>query len=68
MNLTQHAAKRLAERGISLKDVEFVCANPDVTYHDKTGKPCFVAAVGGRNLKVVVAPDDPEVVITAFYQ
>lgn len=68
MRLSSHARKRLAERGISQTEVEWVCQNAHTAYHGPDGKPCFVGDVRGQRLKVVVAPDDPTLVITAHFQ
>jgi hypothetical protein len=67
MRFTAHARRRLKQRGIGKNQVERVASNPHTTYHDKHDHPCFVGLDGGRNLKVVVAADDPELVITAYF-
>jgi hypothetical protein len=55
-------------RNISLAEVEAACDHHHTAYDGPDGKPCYVGDVDGRNLKVVVAPDDPELVITAYFQ
>ena len=66
VRLSQHAARRCAERGISLRDVEQVHRAPHTTYSDPDGKPCRVGDVNGRTIRIVLAPDDEDFVITAI--
>jgi uncharacterized protein DUF4258 len=64
MRPSQHARQRMAERGITPADIASVLAGPEVTFTDTKGNPCFVREVAGRRIKVVVAADDAEFVIT----
>lgn len=65
---TGHAQRRLAERNVTVAEVEQVCQNPDTTYNDPDGNPCRVADVGVRRIKVVVASTDTNRVITVIDQ
>ena len=59
-----HASRRMSERGVTLDEICHVVENHDVSWPDKKGNPCFVREINGRRIKVVVAADDPEFVIT----
>ena len=56
----------MKERGITAQEVEDVVNNPDVSFSDKKGNPCFIRALNGRRIKVVIAADDPSFVITVI--
>jgi len=64
LRLSVHASKRMVQRGISLDDIGQVLADHDVSWSDKKGNPCFVREINGRRIKVVMAADDAEFVIT----
>jgi hypothetical protein len=68
VRLSHHAQKRMAQRGITLEEIERVLQDPHTTYDDVDGKPCYVGDVDGRRIKVVVAPDDRNFVVTAIVQ
>lgn len=42
--------------------------NPDITYSTPEGKPCRIGQVGHHRIKMVLAPDDDELVITAWIE
>lgn len=54
----------MRERGVSRADVISVLTDHEVTFPDPKGNPCYVKEINGRRIKVVVAADDPEFVIT----
>lgn len=66
MRFSRHAVARMTERNISLADVSTVIDDSDVTFADPKGNPCYIREIDGRRIKVVVAADDPEFVITAI--
>lgn len=66
MRYSRHARVRMAERSISEDEVLQVTRDPQVTFTDQKGNPCYVRQIGGRRLKVVVALDDDQFVITAI--
>jgi hypothetical protein len=51
-----------------MEEVEQAVRQAHTRYDSSDGKPCFVGEVNGRNIKVVVAPDDEDLVITAYVQ
>jgi Domain of unknown function (DUF4258) len=61
---SKHAEQRMLERGVSLDDICHIVEKHDVSWCDKKGNPCFVREINGRRIKVVVAADDAEFVIT----
>ena len=61
-----HAQQRMTERGIPDEAIARVVDDPEVTFSDKKGNPCFVRHVDGRRIKVVIAADDAEFVITVI--
>jgi hypothetical protein len=68
VRLSAHAQRRLSERGITTDEVETVHAKPHTTYADPDGKPCRIGDVGGRTIRIVLAPDDEEFVVTVMIQ
>lgn len=66
MRWSRHACNRATERKITLAEATHVVENPDVTFADRKGNPCCVAEVAGRRIKVVVAADDPELIVTVI--
>lgn len=66
MRLSAHARKRALERHIGLDDVRAVLEDPEVFFTDRNGNPCYIRCLHERRIKVVVAADDPEFVITVI--
>lgn len=66
MNLdySLHARKRMRQRRISEEEVESCLQNQEILYTDKKGNPKYKAHIGKRYIKVVVAKDNPNFVIT----
>lgn len=69
LKLTDHAERRLRQRGISKDDV--ICALHHPAGTTRPGQPgsrwVYGYALGGRILKVCIALDDPSRVITAVW-
>lgn len=49
-----------------MQEIEQVLSGHDVSFTDAKGNPCYVRGFGDRRIKVVVARDDPEFVITVI--
>ena len=66
MNLvySTHACKMMKRRRISEEEVKACLQDHDILYTDKKGNPKYSTHVRGRYIKVVVAKDDPNFVIT----
>ena len=67
VHYSRHAQDRMAERGISRREVEHVIRHPDTSYTDRDGYDILVGEYGGRRIKVVVkrGSDPPYVITTA---
>ena len=62
---TRHARRRMRQRSISKEEVEYCLNNHDIFCTDKKGNPKFrVRTPNGRDIKVVVKKENPNVVIT----
>lgn len=63
-----HAEFQIARRGISREWIEEVLLHPDET-ETKSGRRSFLKCLPGRHvmLRVVTARNDPEYVITAYF-
>jgi Domain of unknown function (DUF4258) len=64
MRFSNHARQRMLERGVDEETVGRVICSPEVTFSDKKGNPCLVREINGRRIKVVIALDDTQFVIT----
>lgn len=56
----------MSERNVTEDEVAAVLNEHDVSFADRKGNPCYVRQVGERRIKVVVAQDDPNFVITVI--
>lgn len=65
---SRHATQRMLERRITWAEVQAVHRSPHTTYDDPDGKPCRVGTVNGKTIKLVLAPDDENLVITTMTQ
>lgn len=74
IRITRHAARRLAERGISQADVEAVVLTPGLTWADTENGSCVCTGTtpDGRTLVVCLVDPPPAngdaVVKTAYYR
>jgi hypothetical protein len=50
--------------GLSAADVARVCREPEARDRDPDGRPRYVGVVVGRRVRVVVAVDNPDLVVT----
>ena len=62
---TMHARKQMHDRAISEAEVESCWSDHHTTYTDKKGNQNYIADVNNRRIKVVVAKDNPNLIITA---
>jgi hypothetical protein len=56
----------MAERSITVAHLTAVVDDPDVTFTDRKGNPCYIRLIDGRRIKVVLAADDRDFVITVI--
>lgn len=64
MRLTRHAKNELRSLKATLEDVEEVIARPVSTDRDRDGKPRYVGYIGDVRVRVVVALDEPDLIVT----
>ena len=69
MRLVHHAEDRLAERGITMEDIQLALSRP--TGQPQPGTSQTTATVGyasgGRRLKVVRSAADTDLVVSAYW-
>jgi hypothetical protein len=61
---TRHAKNKLREGKLTQADAEFVVRSPSRKERDTRGNWRYLGQVEGKWIRVVVADDDPDVVIT----
>jgi hypothetical protein len=64
MRLTRHATNGLRRTGGTLEDAERVIANPEEVDRDDRGKPRYTGDVRGIRVRIVVALDEPDLIVT----
>lgn len=64
MRLTRHAKNFLRRLKATVADVEAVIAEPEEVDTDEYGKPRYVGKIKGVCVRVVVALDEPDLIIT----
>ena len=52
--------------GLDAEDAERIIETPDREARDESGNVVYVASFAGRSMSVVVAGDDPDLVITLW--
>ena len=66
MRLSRHAKNELRRLRATRQEVEFAVANPIGKSFDRRGNSLYLGYVVGVLVWIVVAADDPDVVITVF--
>jgi hypothetical protein len=64
MRLTRHAKNGLRRVKGTLEDAEGVIAEPIGVDHDDNGKPRYTGEIGGVPVRIVVAVDEPDLIVT----
>jgi hypothetical protein len=64
MRLTRHAKNRARFIGASQAEVEDLIRNPLQIERDEDGKPLFSGFLKGVYVRVVVALDEPDLIVT----
>jgi hypothetical protein len=64
VRLSRHAKNELRRLEASVADVEGVIADPIRLDHDRFGKPRYTGYIGQFRVRVVVALDEPNFVVT----
>jgi Domain of unknown function (DUF4258) len=66
VKFTHHAKNNLRLYGVRVQEVESVVRNPIGKDFERRGNPRYRAMVAGRPYRVVVALDEPDLIITHF--
>jgi hypothetical protein len=66
VRLTRHAKNRARGLGIIPSDAEAVIREPEGTDRDEVGKPRYYGLIGNRNVCIVVALDEPDLIVTIY--
>jgi hypothetical protein len=66
MRLSRHAKNELRRLGATRQEVESVVRSPLGKDIEWRGNPRYLGVIAGRLVRVVVAQDDPDVVITVY--
>lgn len=64
MRLTRHAKNELRNLRATLADVEDAISNPIWVDRDPKGKPRYIGYVGAVRVRIVVALDEPDLIVT----
>jgi hypothetical protein len=62
--VSRHARNQMRRLGLAVRDVEEICAAPEATSTDPDGRPRLVGHAGGIRVRVVLAVDNPDFVVT----
>jgi hypothetical protein len=66
VRMTRHAKNECRLYDVDLADAEAVIARPIRIFKDETGKPIYEAPVHGRDMWVIVALDEPDLIVTIY--
>jgi hypothetical protein len=64
VRLSRHAKNRLRHLKATVAEVEYAIANPARVDRDPTGKPQYTGYVRGVRVRIVLALDEPDFVVT----
>ena len=62
--MTRHAKNYLRNTPATLDDVERVIEKPSLVDRDEDGRPRYTGEVRGVRVRVVVALDEPDLIVT----
>jgi len=65
--LTDHAKKRMIERGISIKEVELALLKPDIIQSSFSKRKIFVKFVKIKRLEVVTVEKGNQIIVVTLY-
>ncbi|HZV74563.1 MAG TPA: DUF4258 domain-containing protein [Conexibacter sp.] len=66
MEFTRHARQRLKLYGVSREQATAIVAAGSEDGRDANGNPRYQGQVDGRNVRVIVALDNPSLIITLY--
>jgi acetylglutamate kinase len=64
MRFTRHAKNKARGLGMNVADAEAVIAQPFTVDRDEDGKPRYTGEIRGIRVRVVVALDEPDLIVT----
>lgn len=64
MRFTRHAKNRAREIGATVADAERLIESAEQVDFDRDGKWRYVGRIRGERVRVVVALDDPDLIVT----
>jgi len=64
MRLTRHAKNHLRRLAATLADAEQVIREPVLVDSDRDGKPRYTGKIRGVRVRVIVALDEPDLIVT----
>ena len=64
MRLTRHAKNELRNLQATLADIEDAISNPIWVDRDPNGKPRYTGYIGAVRVRIVVALDEPDLIVT----
>jgi hypothetical protein len=64
MRFTRHAKNKARKFGWRIADAESAIAHPTPIDQDGAGKPRYTGCIRGVRVRVVVAVDDPDLIVT----
>lgn len=64
--MSRHAKNKLRQLRMTALDAEGVVASPIAVDSDEDGKPRYLGQVRGADVYVVVALDEPDLIVTVY--
>jgi hypothetical protein len=64
MRFSRHAKSWARQHGFGVAEAESVIARPVHTDRDDQGKPRYTGEIGGIRVRIVVALDEPDLIVT----
>jgi hypothetical protein len=66
VRFTHHARNKLRQYNATQWEAESVVRNPSGKSFGRSGKPRYLGFIGGKLVWVVVAIDEPDLIVTIF--
>ena len=66
MRFSRHAKNKAGDLRVSVADAEALVARATVVDNDADGKPRYTDYIEGVPIRVVVALDDPDLIVTIY--
>jgi len=64
LKFTRHSKSRARLYKLTIEDAEAVVHGANASEFDRRGNPCYIGRIEGSLIRVVVALDDPDTIIT----